>query len=88
MFQTGRPKKIGPEHHTVLREIATAKPLASTSEIVAAFARRTRTGCTATRLPMRSLKPGSHGFSDCVPPRRNRPKWSLIHRPVTATALF
>lgn len=41
MPQTGRPKKIGPEHHPLLREIVTAKPLASISEIGAALTRRT-----------------------------------------------
>lgn len=37
----GRPKKIGPEHHAMLREIVTAKPLASIGEIGTAFAQRT-----------------------------------------------
>ncbi|MGB7757046.1 MAG: IS5 family transposase [Salinisphaera sp.] len=41
MAQTGRPKKMGPEHYPVLREIVTAKPLSSMTEIGAAFTRRT-----------------------------------------------
>ena len=41
MAKTGRPRKIGPEHHPLLREIVTAKPLASMAEISAVFTRRT-----------------------------------------------
>lgn len=41
MTKGGRPKKIGPERHAILREIVTAKPLASMPELIAAFARRT-----------------------------------------------
>gem|GEM_PF-2309158 len=41
MPKTGRPKKIGPGHHPLLREIMTAKPLASMEEIGAEFMRRT-----------------------------------------------
>lgn len=41
MSNTGRQKKIGPEHHAILRELVTAKPLASRSELVTAFAQRT-----------------------------------------------
>ena len=37
----GRPKKVGPEYHPILREIVTAKPFASMPEIVAEFVRRT-----------------------------------------------
>ena len=40
MAKTGRPRKIGPEHHPLLREIVTAKPLACMAEISAIFTRR------------------------------------------------
>jgi transposase len=41
MPKGGRPKKVGPEYHPILREIVTAKPFASMPEIVAEFVRRT-----------------------------------------------
>jgi transposase len=70
MRQRGRPSKIGAEQLSVLRELASARPLATLSELVALY--RERTGISVHAATLRKALRAA-GVVRIKPARRMRP---------------
>lgn len=84
MPPTGRTKKIGPKHHPLLREIVIAEPLASVSEIGAAFTRRANVQVHRNTLAEALAEAGIKRTHEPRTTAENMPRSSRIIRAVMA----